>query len=354
MRLMDRLRAFAGIETRSNDLTAQLIALQQARVSGSPMNHDGLGALESAARMYQAAFSSATVEDADSVRPLLSPSVLGTIGRRLIQSGEAVFGLSFEAGRAMLQEAAGWDIRGTSRHPSGWIYRCDYSSPSGTITLQESGSEVLHFRYSWSKDRQWEGISPLVQASMLGRLAATQESRLGDEVAGKRGQLLPLAIDPSSSGVLQELAPKLSGLRGQLLAVETQAGGLGDTARRPAGDWKTVRLGPDPPASIVELQRLSASQVYSACGVPTPLLADKSADATGQRESWRRFLAGSVKPLAEIVQEELRLKLDQPNLTLSFTKLRASDIQGAARSFAALVKSGMDVNEALTVTGLDQ
>ena len=34
------------------------------------------------------------------------------------------------------------------------------------------------------------------------------------------------------------------------------------------------------------------------------------ADGTGQREAWRRFLHGSVSPVARIVQGELRAKLD--------------------------------------------
>ena len=39
---------------------------------------------------------------------------------------------------------------------------------------------------------------------------------------------------------------------------------------------------------------------------------------TGQREAWRRFLHGSVSPVARLVEAELSAKLDTPDLRLDF------------------------------------
>ena len=51
-------------------------------------------------------------------------------------------------------------------------------------------------------------------------------------------------------------------------------------------------------------------------------------DAAGQRESWRRFLHGSVQPLGDLLAGELAVKLDVPGLRLTFDRLMASDLSG--------------------------
>ena len=56
-------------------------------------------------------------------------------------------------------------------------------------------------------------------------------------------------------------------------------------------------------------------------------------DAAGQRESWRRFLHGSLRPMARIIEAELRAKLDAPELALDLSELHAADVAGRARSF---------------------
>ena len=99
-----------------------------------------------------------------------------------------------------------------------------------------------------------------------------------------------------------------------------------------------MRLGANPPMSLATLRTDSAQAVLSACGVSADLFV--AGDAAGQRESWRRFLHGSVQPLAELLAAELADKLDVPGLSLRFDRLFASDLSGRARAFASLVKGG--------------
>ena len=65
---------------------------------------------------------------------------------------------------------------------------------------------------------------------------------------------------------------------------------------------------------------------------------------------WRRFLFGSVAPLAKIIEEELRAKLD-PGVGLQFEELRASDLAGRAPAFKQLTEAGMDRAEARSICG---
>ena len=75
-------------------------------------------------------------------------------------------------------------------------------------------------------------------------------------------------------------------------------------------------------------------------------------DGTSLREAFRRFLHATLVPLADLVQDELRAKLDAPALTLNFDGLFASDLAGRARAFQSMVGAGMDVAKAGALAGL--
>ena len=90
--------------------------------------------------------------------------------------------------------------------------------------------------------------------------------------------------------------------------------------------------------------------ILGACGIPPGMFAIDGS-AQGSREAWRRFIFGSVEPLARLVEEELSKKLESP-VTLSFSNLFAADISGRANAFAKMVQSGMDANKAAGLSGL--
>ena len=93
------------------------------------------------------------------------------------------------------------------------------------------------------------------------------------------------------------------------------------------------------------------ADIAAAAGVPPPLLSGLS-DGTARRESFRFFLHTSVQPLAALILPELREKLDEPTLTLSFDRLFAGDLSGRARAFQSMVGGGMDVTKAAQLAGL--
>ena len=72
----------------------------------------------------------------------------------------------------------------------------------------------------------------------------------------------------------------------------------------------------------------------------------------GQREAWRRALFSVIQPLGRLVETELRLKLDSPDIKLSWAELRASDLQARARSFKNMVEAAMPIEKAAALSGL--
>ena len=120
--------------------------------------------------------------------------------------------------------------------------------------------------------------------------------------------------------------------------------------QEPASRWLPQVVRPEPSGAMVQLRSEAAREVLAACGVPVELFTQS--DGTGAREAWRRFLYGTVRPLAAICAAELAAKLDAPGLSFSFEQLFASDLSGRSRSFASMVGGGLPVADAAQIAGL--
>ena len=149
---------------------------------------------------------------------------------------------------------------------------------------------------------------------------------------------------------MEALKADIKGGRGRLHIVDTTSAGWGDgTAAAPRQDWKSNRLGADPPATLGTLREAVKNDIFGVYGIPS------SIHGTGgsARESYRQFLASTIQPLAKLVVQELAVKLDTPALSLDFTELRAADIASRARAYGVLINAGMPPAEAAEATGLD-
>ena len=159
--------------------------------------------------------------------------------------------------------------------------------------------------------------------------------------------MLPL---PSARAGVEGLRDDLKKGGGRLHIVDTTSTGWGDgTAAAPQREWKSNRLGADPPATLGKLRSDVGNDIFGVYGIPS------SIHGTGgsARESYRQFLNSTIQPLAKLVIEELAAKLDVPTLTLDFTELRAADIASRARAYGVLINAGMPPAEAAEATGLD-
>ena len=338
------------VEKREAGYTDGVVAAILARAHGVQADPVATAAAEAAAGAVARAFASADVTPATAATRAVTPAVLASIGRELIVRGAAVLAINVAGGAVRLTPAGTWDIEGTGPDPDTWRYRLDLAGPSGSVTVSRPAAAVIHCRYSTDPARPWQGVGPLERARLSGRLSAELEAALGDEAAGTRGHLLPIPTDGADETV-EKLREDIRTLGGKVALVETTGAGWGEgRIAAPPRDYDPKRIGANPPASLATLRSDAALAVLAACGVPVELAAP--GDGTAAREAWRRFLHGTVQPLAACVAEELAAKLDAPGLVLGFDKLFASDLSGRARAFQSMVGGGMAVDQAAGLAGL--
>ena len=70
------------------------------------------------------------------------------------------------------------------------------------------------------------------------------------------------------------------------------------------------------------------------------------------REAGRGYVHAFLALVGESVTAELGDQLDTPSLRLDFPALFAPDITGRARTFAAMVQAGMEIDKATALSGL--
>ena len=336
---------------------AVVLALEAQATGAETGNASTIAALEAASALYANAFSAARI-DPPEARAVLTPNTMALVARNLIRRGEDVHQVMVEGGRMRLQPIGSWDVRGGPRE-ADWWYRADRFGPSGNLTELVPAGSVLHCRYAVDSARPWHGLAPLAWARATGTLAANLETRLGEEAGSSVGFLLPVPHDGrrgdgpddgSQDDGLDDLRRDIRTLRGRTGVLETTAAGWGmGMSSAPRSDYKPMRLGADPPASLPSLRSEAGLSVLSACGVPVALVTDK--DGTAAREGWRRFVMGSVEPLLDRVRVEVEAKLEMA-VSFDLTGLWAHDLQGRASAFQRLVAGGVSVNEALATSGL--
>ena len=341
-----RMWPFAKIENRESATDAIVSALiSQAGGSSVPPSVEALGAVEACAGLWSRAFASATVEPQTPATIALTPVVLAAIGRGLAVRGEVVFVLDVDGG-VMLTQASSWKVSGGTR-PESWRYAVEMPLHRGGVVKRTLPADaVIHLRYATRPGKPWAGISPLGMADETRALATWIERRLAEETSTATSYVLPL---PESADVDKLKADIKSG-RGRLHIVDTTSTGWGDgTAAAPRQDWKSNRLGADPPDSLSKLRSDVRGDVFGAYGIPNTVFGSGGA----AREAYRQFLSSTIGPVAKIALHELSNKLDTPNLAFDFSELRAADIAGRARAYGVLINAGMSPEDAAEATGLE-
>ena len=310
-------------ETRNYEqlILNQVVALA---TGSSTADAGALGTLETASGDWARAFAGARVTPQTRRTAALTPAVLSAIARRLVRRGESCHLIDVDRGGHLhLIEASTWSVTGGARRP--WRYQVTITGPSATETQWVSGEQVVHAKYSFSEHptlaRAWGRSSgrshdgPARHRAGEGarrRIVWAARQPRWPYPKGHAGDVPEGEKDPKA-----QLEADLHHLRGGTALVETTAAGWGDKGGAPQADWRPRRLGADPPdLAGRHPHAASRSTVLALCGVPPALATD--ADGTAQRESWRRFLHGTVSPVARLVEAELREKLDEPNLSITF------------------------------------
>ena len=326
-------------------LVTALIRQVRGRTAGTALTSE-TGALESAAGLVGRSFAACQVSGDPMYVAALSPQILEMIGRGLVRRGDLVFYLDTSDGLTLLP-AQTHSIAGGPM-PSGWVYDVTLAGPGELKTLRPvSADSVCHFRYGVDVERPWRGNSPLGVAKAVGELMAEATTYLAQESGKPRGSFLSTPKDGEDS-TISELKTDVKTAAGSMLFVESMANNW-ESGGNPAGDWGVKHFGPSVGPGMVEVAKMARSEALGAIGLNEALFM--GADSAALRESWRLALFSLIGPLGNLVESELRAKID-PSISLSWTELRASDLAGRARAFQSLVKAGMPLPEATQIAGL--
>ena len=298
----------------------------------------------------------AAAEVAPSVeRTGLTAHVLNQIGQSLVSAGESVWLIDVVGGMVSLLRVSSWMIAGRGPDPGGWRYECTLAGPSMQDVVSVPSDGVLHVRVNVGPMSPHQGRSPLALAGFSATALAGAERQLSEELSGPVGRLIPAPLDALSaarddgSSPLSDLEAALASLKGRSALVPSLQRDAISGGGQPT-DWRSVRIGADPPESVVTLRQDGHNAVMAACGVP-PALFSAGSQANSAREALRQFLHTGVAPYARVIEAEARMKL-AADVTLDFTGLHAADIQGRARSFKSLVDGGMSLSDAAAASGI--
>ena len=135
---------------------------------------------------------------------------------------------------------------------------------------------------------------------------------------------------------------------------ETVAGGWGDKEAAPRKDFQPARLGADPPMGLVTLRQHVESSVLACFGIGAPLGPAGVTDGTAAREAARRLRTLTIQPLAAVIGEELSRVLER-SVTLDYGRPSGmADLAARARAVGALAKAGVELPDALLLTGWEE
>ena len=277
--------------------------------------------------------------------------MLALAGRGLALFGQAVFLIEVDEQGLTLTPSSSWDVQGGVLERD-WIYRLDLAAPSGSRTVMRPAESVLHFRIGADARAPWRGRPPLRRSQATANLAAAIEAQLTQESKLPTGRLVPLSGTPDQVKTVGKMIS-----RGGVVLT-----GLGQSSpgaeQVPSSRYAPQKIGPAPEAAYEELRQHVGQDIASAFGI-SPSLFSPAGDGSGQREAWRRFWAGTIQPIGELLEAEIRAKLD-PEARISFPALRASDEDGRSRAVArranalkTFLEAGLDREAALRLAGLE-
>ena len=335
-----------------SNYTDYAIAALTAAAAGGVLDPDRLAAAEFAASLVSRCMAMATVEAPPRLAAAITRQWLSIQGRDLIARGEAVSLIDVEPSGVMLLPAASWDLRGGYR-PRTWVYRLDAFGPTGNRTRLVPAAGVIHVKHNVSGFRPYSGQPSAHLASATAGTATGSERSLGRENKVPVTRIVVAAHPSADERAVFEAKLAAGGLT-------SVAGGsfpVGDRGAEPSAHWRPAKMGPEPPAALVELRRDSIRELVSALGVPPELFSGGTEGS--QRAGWRRFLTGTLAPLAELLADELTMKLEaQTRLDLAALVAPDAAVSAAravgsrANAYAVLVGTGMSDAEARELSGL--
>ena len=348
------------IETRASiDYTDELTRYLLARAGSTAADVGATAAAEVASGLLSRELMAARVEGPAWAQSVLSPQLLGGIGRGLVRHGSWVGLIDVRTdGSILLTPAASWDWHGDS-DPATWRITAQLSGPSGDTTKTVHYDGVVFVSWGHRTGIQHEAIGPLDWAELSGKTGGCNSERvLGDELSGPIAQVVTLPVDggdtDSPDDPLAALKADISKARGRLRRSSKlfAQDGAPDRAGLRLRTGCQVGSRPRPPAPVVAAAKEAYERALAACGC-WPALAVSNADGTAQRESLRRYRLGTVAPLVRQLEHELNRKLEPATPIRIKLDRYALDLVGRSQSLKRLVDAGVSLQRALEIAGLE-
>ncbi len=342
--------------TSFTDLVFRALSAQSAGTTTALTS----ASMESGVGAIARGFASATVENAPSdIVKILTPTTLSLMARNLVRRGEDLHLIGFGREGLELHPVGSWDIQGTHAE-SSWFYRCDLFSPSGSRTRYVPSDAVVHTRLSVDPSRPWSGVSPVGGwSTSTNSLHGAVENALSADMRAAAATVVPMP--GAAETPADETEDPLSGLkdaivtgRGKSIFVETTSGAMGSEFRdAPQSDWQQKRLGPAPPAELGALLDKTTALTLAALGVDPAICGLVRSDGTLAQRAYQRFVTLTLEPMARILESELRMKLDVPELEIHFRRLHGTDLPALARASKSLKDLGVPLPQIARVLDID-
>ena len=222
------------------------------------------------------------------------------------------------------------------------------SAWSETTTVAREQAGVLNFRARPETRAPWRGRPALESSSTTGAVLAQLEDQMEREA-----RVLPTRIITGGGVVEQAGDIEKSVARGGIVTlVQGQVIGRDDPSGVRAGAIKNEST-----QAVVSLHEDLTRLVCGALGVPSNLVLGDG-DGAAARESFRRFAATTINSTLANIQREWESKIGP--LSYSLDGLRASDETARARAVGSranavsrLVTSGVPLDQALALAGVD-
>ena len=278
----------------------------EARAAAQVADVSSTAAVEAVAGLLSRSFASARVDGPGWAKAAVNPVWLAQVGRSLIREGASLSVINVsDMGQLDLTPAAFWNFEGrtmpTDELEDSWWCRATTYGPSNSTTRVVPRTGLVFIRWGTSPGTRYRGQGPTSWAHTTARLQGEVERSLADEAAGPLAQLIALPQGPddpdSDDDPLTPIRADIAKARGRALLVETTAAGWGEgRGSAPMGDWRSTRLGPQPPDALVNIADAAFDRMVAACGA-SPALFDDS-DGTSKREALRQWHMGTVIPMA--------------------------------------------------------
>ena len=245
-----------------------------------------------------------------------------------------------------------WDIEGGITKGS-WRYRVDICGPSSKETRYRVRNlkrhQVFHVKYSSIPSRGWEGNSPLRRSNPMASMATKSEQALRETMNASTAAIIAASLPPQEGETdpYKALAAAIQRAKGKTSFVESPTVSMGE--RMPSKEWEQQNLGPRPSMELIDSSMKAQKSVALMMGIPSELIENKTGQ--GMKEAYKFFLINTALPLCRLIEWEWK------NHTGEITRICLDDastyhLEGKTKAFGAMVKNGMDIEEALKASGL--